>query len=107
MFSLKYNESTSTRHHEHYTFINENCCTIISARSGMAIELVIYHDRKEFAIYHMYEIDKPIMDDLFECIYNNLDFLDADEYELQEVTNGNVYYVRYVQRKYGVGYEND
>ena len=29
MYGLKYNESMSTRIHEHYTFIDENYCTVI------------------------------------------------------------------------------
>ncbi len=105
--SLKYEPLLSSRKHEHYKFINnEHCATVVSALHHLPIELVVYHDRKEFAIYHIYDDDMEIMDEIFECIYDNLEFLDADEYELQEVTNGNVYYVRYVQRKYGVDYEN-
>ena len=107
MYSLKYNESISTETHEHYTFINKNCCTIISARCELPIELVIYHDRKEFAIYHMYDADKIIADDISECIDNNLEFLGADEYNLQEITNGNCYFIDYMKRKYGVDNENN
>ena len=107
MFSLHYNGKTSTKQHEHYTFINENCCTIISARSDIAIELVIYHDRKEIAIYHMYDADRIIADDISECIDNNLEFLGADEYNLQEITNGNCYFIDYMKRKYGVNNENN
>ena len=107
MYSLKYNESISTKTHEHYTFINENCCTIISARCELPIELVIYHDRKEFAIYHMYDADKIIADDISECIDNNLEFLGAGEYDLREITNGNCYFIDYIKRKYGVNNENN
>ena len=107
MYCLQYNESISTKMHEHYTFINENCCTIISARSGLPIELFIYHDRKEFSIYHMYDADKIIADDISECIDNNLEFLGADEYDLQEITTGNCYFIDYMKRKYGVDNENN
>ena len=107
MYCLQYNESISTKTHEHYTFINKNCCTIISARCELPIELVIYHDRKEFAIYHMYNADIIIADDISECIDNNLEFLGADEYNLQEITNGNCYFIDYMKRKYGVNNENN
>lgn len=108
MYSLKYNESISTKTHEHYTFINKNCCTIISARCGLPIELVIYHDRKEFSIYHMYGADEPIMDDIFYCIYDNLEFLGAEDYNVQAFTNGNVAYIEFLQRKIiGDYYENN
>ena len=52
MYTLNYIELLSSKQHEHYRFLDEHCCTIISARADVAIELVIYHDRKEFAIYH-------------------------------------------------------
>ena len=73
MYGLKYNESMSTKIHEHYTFIDENYCTVISARCDLPIELIIYHERKEFSIYHMYYADEIIADDISECIDNNLD----------------------------------
>ena len=107
MYGLKYNESISTNRHEHYTFIDENYCTIMSARCGLPIELIIYRDRKEFSIYHMYSADEIIADDISECIDNNLDFLDADGYDLQEITIGNCCFINYMKRKYGVYNEND
>ena len=107
MYGLKYNESMSTRIHEHYTFIDENYCTVISARCDLPIELIIYRERKEFSIYHMYDADKIIADDISECIDNNLEFLNADEYDLQEITIGNCYFIDYMKRKHGVYNEND
>ena len=107
MYGLKYNESMSTRIHEHYTFIDENYCTVMSARCDLPIELIIYRERKEFSIYHMYDADKIIADDISECIDNNLDFLNVDEYDLREITTGNCYFIDYMKRKYGVNNEND
>ena len=106
MYSLKFNSRVSTKHADHYNFINENCCTIISARSGIAIELVIYNDRKEFVIYHIYGADAPIMDDIFSCIYDNLEFLGAEDYDVYENTNGNIEYIEFLQKK-GDYYENN
>ena len=107
MYSLQYNSQMSTNRNEHYTFIDENYCTVMSTRCELPIELVIYHDRKEFAIYHMYNADEIIADDISECIDNNLEFLSADEYNLQEITNGNCYFIDYMKRKYGVNNEDD
>lgn len=99
MYSLQYNPRISTKHADHYNFINENCCKIISARSDVAIELVVYNERKEFVIYQIYGADAPIMDDIFNCIYDNLEFLGAEDYDVYEVTNGNTEYVKFLQRK--------
>ena len=107
MYSLQYNSQMSTNRNEHYIFIDENYHTVISARFELPIELIIYHDRKEFAIYHMYSADSIIADNISECIDNNLEFLGADEYNLQEITIGNCYFIDYMQRKYGVNNENN
>ena len=107
MYSLQYNSQMSTNRNEHYTFIDENCRTVLSVRCELPIELVIYHDRKEFSIYHMYYADKIIADDISECIDDNLEFLDADEYDLQEITTGNCYFIDYMRRKHGVNNEDD
>ena len=104
--SLKYEPLLSSKKHEHYKFIdNEHCATVVSALCQLSIELVVYHDRKEFAIYHMYDRDVDIMDNIFECIWDNLINLDAQGYTPREMTNGNFYFIKYIQRKYGVEYE--
>ena len=107
MYSLQYNSQMSTNRKEHYTFIDENHCIVRSTRCELPIELVIYHDRKEFSIYHMYYADKIIADDISDCIDDNLEFLDADEYDLQEITIGNCYFIDYMRRKHGVNNEDD
>ena len=106
MISLKYEPLTSSQKNEHYKFIdNEHCATIVTAKLFVPIELVVYHDRKEFNLYHIYDCDTDIMDEIFECVYENLINLNAQGYVPREVTNGNFYFIRYMQRKYGVEYE--
>lgn len=107
MYTLKFNPRISTKHADHYNFMNENCCTVISSRSDVAIELVVYNDRKEFVIYQIYGADTPIMDNIFNCIYDNLEFLGAKDYDVYENTNGNSEYIKFLQRKYGVNNEDD
>ena len=107
MYSLKYNESISTKQHEIYTFINtKHACTVVTAKLFIPIELIIYHDRKEFAIYHMYEVDKDIMNDLFECIDDNLEFLGANKYIPQEITYGNACFIEYMMKEHGPNENN-
>jgi hypothetical protein len=39
------------------------------------------------------------MNDIFNCVYDNLEFLGAEDYDVYEVTNGNTEYVKFLQRK--------
>ena len=107
MISLKYDPSNSSKRLEHYNFIdNEHCCTIVTARLQIPIKFLIYHDRKEIAFYHVYDDDINIIDELFDCIYEMSEILGIEDYDINETTNGNICYIKYIQRRNGVDYEN-
>lgn len=108
MYYLQYNESISTKMHEHYTFINiKHACTVVTARLFIPIEFIIYHDRKKISFYHVYDNDKNILDELFKCVYEISEILGIENYDVDEITNGNIYYIEYIKRKYGVNNENN
>lgn len=102
MYSIVYDKTNSCNSIERYYFTDKNNNILTSRYSDLPIELVIYHNCKEYMIYRIYTNDETNMNNIFECIYNNYDYLNIEEYEIRDVTLVTQYYIEYIKRKRGL-----